>query len=189
MTMGEVVTFPDLGARRRPLARRGPPPLPTRHLPELVPPPLPQFANLSLIEPAPSDWQGAPVVIEQSLWWGRVCGFDPTTGKLVVVHQLSRDVLLRSYDAGELRHSLRMPHNGRDLVMAPRQLGENPRSGIARRTDQRNAHLLLPPVNEAGPCDVVCCGAWRLHAKARDPFDGFASSHSLVSTQCIKCQL
>jgi len=49
-------------------------------------------------------------------------------------------------NAIELRHFSWMPHDGCDLVTACK-FGKNSRSGIASRTDQRNPHHPLPPVN------------------------------------------
>src|ERR1700730_9986890 len=50
----------------------------------------------------------------------------------------------------ELRHFVRMTYNCVDLMAAPRELGQDSRSGIARRTNQRNLHYFLPPMNCSG---------------------------------------
>lgn len=96
--MGVVVDFltglPRVGAKPR---------LPTHHLPELVPLALPELVDLSSIRPAPTGWQDSPVLVKASLLWGQCIGMEPATGRLVVVHRIAGDVLIRSYLAEELR--------------------------------------------------------------------------------------
>lgn len=99
--MGTVLPFPSLFAGR---ARSKPPcRLPTRHLPELVALPLPELVDLSSMRDAPSGWQGSPVLVLASLWWGECIGIEPATGRLVVLHRIAGEVLFRSYLASELR--------------------------------------------------------------------------------------
>lgn len=97
--MGQVIRLSALFAGRA----RSKPRLPTRHLPELVPDPLPELVNLSTMRDAPSDWQGKPVLVMASMWWGRVQGWCPAQRKLVVMHRISGEVYFRAYDAKELR--------------------------------------------------------------------------------------
>src|SRR5258708_7549053 len=64
----------------------------------------------------------------------------------------------------ELRHFVRMTYDGRDVMAAPRELGQDSRSGIARRTDQRNFHRFLPAMSRSGfaTSSLASDGAWAL---------------------------
>src|SRR5712664_2239016 len=69
----------------------------------------------------------------------------------------------------ELRHFVRMTYDCRDVMAAPRELGQNSRSGIARRTDQRNLHYFLPPMNCSGfaTSSLASGDAWQSPSKLR----------------------
>src|SRR4029077_3216654 len=58
----------------------------------------------------------------------------------------------------EVRHTLRMPHDGCDLMAPPRKLGKDSRSGIAGRADQSNPHR-HPPAGER--LSVLATSLWR----------------------------
>lgn len=100
--MGDVVRLSALFGGR---ARSKPqlPTLPTRHLPRLLPLPLPELVDLSGMKPAPGGWQDAPALVRESLWWGKCIGMEPATGRLVLLHRIAGEVLFRSYLAAELQ--------------------------------------------------------------------------------------
>lgn len=106
--MGDVVRLSALfGGRARSNVETLPPRkprLPTHHLPALVPPPVPELLiDLDRLVPAASDWQGAPVLVMESCWYGRVLGWDPLLRRLVVRHIYAGQALHRHYHATELR--------------------------------------------------------------------------------------
>ena len=59
------------------------------------------------------------------------------------------DITFLCHNAVEVRHSLWMSHDGRDMVSPPGKFGKNSRSGIAGRTDRETLIISLPPVDLA----------------------------------------
>src|SRR5712691_2184764 len=69
----------------------------------------------------------------------------------------------------ELRHFVRMTYDCRHLMATSCELGQDSRSSIARRTNQRNLHYFLPPMSCSGlaTSSLASGDAWQSPSQLR----------------------
>jgi hypothetical protein len=91
----------------------------------------------------------------------------------------------------EPRHLARVTHDCRDVMAAPRELGQDTRPGIACRTDQGNLHYFLPPMS----CSRFLQPRSRSLATLGSPLETAVNRRACVGNGpndrpiCTKCQL